>query len=340
MSKLETFIGGDFRPDIHGGKLDKSHKTKFLFNEKDLSSDIKIELCNAICFGPKKDNVLLTIEHAIVREDNIFVFYYEDIHARWSYSCSNGDSFFIYKKNEEEFYKIRPKYLYIRGCYIDEKDTYWWILGLFFNFIDIWDGKILCPPKSQLSNESKLFQLNNSLKKSSENPISIGNSYVIKGRKHLKFLDSKKSHIVKSLSGIRSIVVDDDTYKNWNYNSINNIPVLFQEKAIGNDLRVHVLNKKTYSKISSAKDNVDYRYDKNFYNLLDVESLDARLIDFCIAVSKEEENNMLGIDFIKTKHGYVVLEANPSPGWSAYYPYDGISLNSFICDLFSVLKNG
>jgi glutathione synthase/RimK-type ligase-like ATP-grasp enzyme len=55
-------------------------------------------------------------------------------------------------------------------------------------------------------------------------------------------------------------------------------------------------------------------------------------------VTKNEENTLMGIDFIKTEKGYVVLEANPSPGWSAYHECNGIENDSFIDDLLEELK--
>lgn len=341
MRQLNTFIKKQFRPDIEGGKLDKEHKTRFILDKNALEVDSKLIPYNAICFGPKKDNVLINIEHAISNHDDILVFYYEDIHLRWTYSSSHGELFFIYKKNDIQHYRIKPHYLYIRGCYIDAKDKYWRTLGDFFSFVNLWDGNVLCAPERQMTNESKLYQLNNSLHKTAKKSqnVSIGQSYVVKGISKYQLLAKDKAYIVKSLSGVRSIVVDKKNYDNWDYTSLENIPVLFQEKAEGHDLRVHVINNKVFTKISSAKENVDYRYDKDFFNLTDVEDLSRELVEFCIAVSKEEKNDMLGIDFISTDNGYVVLEANPSPGWSAYYPYNGITINPFLTELLMVLKN-
>lgn len=339
MHQLETFISPKYRPDVLGGRLDKEHKTIFNITNEDLNE--RILTVNAICFGPRKDNVLINLEHVINRDDNILIFYYEDIHYRWSYVHSNNESYFLFKKNDIEQYKINPSCLYIRGCYVDPDDRYWLLLGDFFNFVELWDGQVLCPPKKQLSNESKLYQLNNSLRKAAneQSSISLGVSYVIKGKKQLNLLEQNKSYIVKSLSGVRSIVVDEKDYKGWSANNINNIPVLFQEKVNGNDLRAHVINKQIFAKRSNAKENIDYRYDSNFFKLSDVENIDEELQSFCFTVADEENNKLLGIDFIQTDPGYVVLEANPSPGWSAYHPFNGIDDEPFITKLLRVLKS-
>jgi len=338
MPCLKTFISNEYRPDIRGGTLDKNHKPRTLLLKKEKINSVKE--VSSICFGPKQDNVLLNLEHAICTQDNIFIFFYEDIHVRWSYFATNKKHYFVYKKNDKEECIIKPRKLYIRSCYLDPSDKYWRILGDFFNFVDMWDGYVLCSPNKQMNNESKPFQLNNSLMRSSRGlkQISIGHSHLIKGKNKHKLLNNKKSYIVKSISGIRSIVVDSQTYDSWDKNKINNIPVLFQEKVDGDDLRVHVINNKTFSKLAISKSNVDYRYDKSFFNLITIPDLDNNLKIFCTRACAEEDNLLLGIDFIKNGDSYVVLEANPSPGWSAYHDCNGITIDPFIQELLKVLR--
>lgn len=342
MHELETFISQKFRPNVLGGRLDKDHKTLFHIKAASKKANESFLTVNAICFGPKKDNVLINLEHVINKEDKILILYYEDIHQRWSYVRNNNESYFLFKKNELEQYKIKADCLYIRGCYVEPDDEYWVLLGDFFSFVESWDGMVLCPPKKQMPNESKLYQINNSLRKASQNnsAVSLGVSYVIKGSKQLDILKQNQSHIVKSLSGVRSVVVDENDYRQWCTKNLNNIPVLFQKKAEGNDLRVHVINRQIFAKRSDSKENIDYRYDANFFNLSDVTNLDEKLVAFCLDVADEEDNQLLGIDFIQTNAGYIALEANPSPGWSAYHPFNGIDDEPFINELLRVLKSG
>lgn len=340
MLELASFITESHRPEINGGRLDKKHISKFVLDYSTISEMNEIEVCTLV-FGPKKDKVLLNLEYAISNDDRILVFYYEDIHKRWSYVQTNTESYFLYKKNEIEQYKIKSNCLYIRGCQVDVDDENWLILGEFYNFVDTWDGKVVCGPKAQNNNESKLYQLNSSLRASCKNKasISIGKSYVIKGQKFFKQLPKNKSYIVKSLSGIRSIVVDEKDFLNWEQSNLDNLPVLFQEKIDGNDLRVHVVNGNLYGKFSAKKQHVDYRYDNQFWFLEDFNEFSDELHKFCIDVTIHEENPLMGIDFIKTANNYVVLEANPSPGWSAYHECNGIESDAFISDLLMELKN-
>lgn len=341
--ELETFIGQTFRPNVFGGQLDKEHKTLFQITggKENKTRKAAYLSVNAICFGPRKDNVLVNLEHVIHKEDSILIFYYEDMHLRWSYVQTNTESYFLFKKNDLEEYKIRPNILYIRGCYVAPEDDYWSLLGDFFNFVALWEGAVLCPPSKQMPNESKLFQINNSLRKAAAGhpSMSLGQSYVIKGSAQFFALKQDQSYVVKSLSGVRSVVVDENDYQLWPVDGLNHVPVLFQKKVEGNDLRVHLIQGQLFAKRSHTKEKIDYRYDANFFQLSDLENLDEALVHFCLSVAREEDNQLLGIDFIQTDLGYVALEANPSPGWSAYHPFNGIDDEPFIIELLRVLKS-
>lgn len=339
MPQLKSFIAPSHRPEIIGGRLDNTHQTQFVLDYSN-NNDANELTVNAIAFGPKQDKVLLNLEQAISHEDGILIFYYEDLHKRWSFVQTNHERYFIYRKNNLEQYKVKVNSLYIRGCQVDVADESWVLLGEFYNFVDCWNGKVVCAPKNQNNNESKLYQLNTSLKSASKDKnISIGTSSVIKGEGAFAHLANNKSYIVKSLSGVRSIVVDDQEFKKWPQASINNLPVLLQEKVSGNDLRVHIVNGNVYGKLSLTKDEVDYRYDCNFFSLQDFHDFSDELKQFCLEVTQHEDNPLMGIDFIKTDSGYVVLEANPSPGWSAYHECNGIENEPFINDLLMELKN-
>lgn len=340
MSFLKTFISEDFRPVIQGARLDASHKTHCFLDP--LCVNAPWLAVKAVCFGPKQDKVLLNLEHAITSQEDILFLYYEDIHRRWSFVRTEESAYFLFQKNNTESYRIHPKRLYIRGCQIDMEDERWIVLGEFYNFIDTWEGEVLCAPKHQINNESKLYQLSYSLKPATNNRpcLSIGSSFVLKGKNALKKLSSEKSYIVKSLSGVRSKVVDESHFSTWSLETLNNLPVLFQEKVVGNDLRIHLLNGNLYGKFSTEKTGIDYRYDDNFFTLQEYADFSEDLKKFCRDVSRIEENAFLGIDFIKTAKGYVVLEANPSPGWSAYYVCDGIENTNFVQDLVDTLMHG
>lgn len=339
MLHKESFISHPFRPDVRGSTIDSDYETplKLALNKAPIQS-LHV---NAICFGPRKDNVLVSLEHLVSEQDRILFFYYEDLFIRWSYICDSGDIYFIYQKDESNAYWVRAKTIYMRGCMVTPESKHWSILGEFYNLMSLWKGNMLCNPGSQMSNESKLFQLNNSLLSASklQKKIKIGTSYVVKGTSQFERLNPKKSYVVKSLSGVRSIVVDASEYRCWNVNAIDNLPVLFQEKVEGSDVRFHILDNHLYGKLSEHKESIDYRYDSHFFELKTINDCDKNLSSFCQTVATLEKNNLMGIDFIKSKNTYYVLEANPCPGWSAYHPYNGIDTDAFLKHILHFLTN-
>ena len=368
MLYKSSFITSQFRPDVRGSLIDSHYQTPLklnltgspgipvaCLNTEQARDDEPREVresylkfleyetiqVNSICFGPRKDNVLINLEHFIEESDQILVFYYEDIFIRWSYICHSGDICFIYQKDERNAFVVRTKCIYMRGCMVTPESKYWKILGDFYNLMSLWKGKIICNPASQMSNESKLFQLNNSLLTASKayNNIKIGTSFVIKGKAQFLQLNQDKSYVVKSLSGVRSIVVDQSEYAHWDRNALDNLPVLFQEKIQGMDIRFHILENKLYGKQSSDKESVDYRYDRHFFELTTITSINKSLPSFCQTVAALEKNNLMGIDFIKRNNTYYVLEANPCPGWSSYHPYNGIDSDDFLSHILCVLRN-
>lgn len=337
MPSLNTFIQQDFRPEITGSMLDDAHQTCFPLKSTPTKRTVYL---HAICFGPKQDKVLVNLEHAIFQEDKLLILYYEDLHKRWHYVQNHQESYFIYQKNQTETLILKPHCLYIRGCYVEPNSSMWRVLGEFLSFTDNWPGKILCAPRKQCNNESKLYQLHTTLRAAAKQvpSISIGKSYVVKGHDIYHEKIAHKNYIVKSLSSVRSIVVDETKHHAWNTKNLDHLPTLFQEKQEGPDVRLHIVHNKSFGKLAAAKEDIDYRYDKNFFNLEDIKPVPHALHAFACDVSTLEENTLMGIDFIKTTSGYVVLEANPSPGWSAYHESDGIETNPFIKALIEHLK--
>ena len=337
MSDLNSFIPHAFRPDITGATLDEKHQTHFFLQQKPTQQ----QKLHAICFGPKKDNVLINLEHAITSEDNILVLYYEDIHKRWTYVKTHQTQYFLYQKNAHDTLILHPECLYIRGCTITAHTPAWQTIGLFYAFTNTWPHRILCAPHSQCANESKLYQLNHSLRTAAKKTpaISIGKSYVIKGPGLYQQKIENKPCIVKSLSGIRSIVVNQEAFMHWDRTQIHHLPVLFQSTVQGQDLRVHLIQNQPFAQLSLAKDSIDYRYDKHFFTLKTLHNLPKALVKFTQTVSHIENNQLIGLDFIQTDTHYVVLEANPSPGWSAYHECHGIEIPPFIQALIQTLKS-
>jgi len=340
MLVKKTFIKADHRPDLASSHIDNSHITELPLSNDASYENIRTDTSiNTICFGPRNDKVLMNIEHLMKEDQRLLILYYEDMFKRWTFTCRSGDVNFIVRKSNRESAMLKPTCIYIRGAITKSNDVMSQQLAHFHQLLMLWPYKLICGPNVAYNNESKLFQLNSSLKKASHSleSISIGKSYVVKGVNQYLNLPKDKSFIVKSLSAVRSKVVDDRTYKNWSFKSLDHLPTLFQEKAEGLDIRVHILYGKTFAKMSTHKSNTDYRYQDKF-ELCDVEPSED-LKTFCKLVAQDEHNEFMGLDFIKTEHGFQVLEANPCPGWSAYHPFNSASIDPFLVALKEVLTS-
>lgn len=337
-----SFISSKNRPSQQGAELDLKHMT---FNSFDFNDPITIkkhsETITALCFGPKNDRVLQLIERHLKPNDAITILYLEDIFKSWSFTCKNGNmSFILYDKNKGNV-ELKPAVLYFRSAIYNESCPYWKELSAFIHLLNLWKNTLLCRPMQHMRNCSKLLQVNATIIpaiKKSKAPIKIPNSYVIKGAQHFKKI-SEKHLIAKSLSNIKSDVLDEQAFKTWDKQLLNHLPVLFQEVIPGDDIRVHKLHNTFSSKRIIKKSDDNYRYDVKSDRMQTYETPPI-LKQFCHAVSKIENNPLLGIDFLEiSPNEWACLEANPGPGWSAFHWNDLDDGQSFLSEFLKVLHN-
>ncbi len=115
--------------------------------------------------------------------------------------------------------------------------------------------------------------------------------------------------------GAETILVDDDVCARLD--SIKPAPVIFQERALGPDVRVTVVHQRVVSAVVvHSEDGVDYRRGDAYRSgdarytphalPHDVEEMSVRAAGLCHHV-------LSGIDWKLTKDGYVLLEANSAP---------------------------
>ncbi|QEK39404.1 ATP-grasp domain-containing protein [Candidatus Sneabacter namystus] len=171
-----------------------------------------------------------------------------------------------------------------------------------------------------VSNDSKLNQI------SSLRPIlkTIQLPKAVILAKNDFSLLKKGRFIFKSLSSERSIVME--YRKHEHKNTCSEEPVLFQELLEGKNIRVHVVKDKCFA-VAIQSDTIDYRYTnkREFYDY----SLPENVEEECIQISKKLKLPFCGVDLIKTKDAYYILEVNPTPGYSFYerrLPHKRISL--------------
>lgn len=152
----------------------------------------------------------------------------------------------------------------------------------------------------------------------------------------LNFLNSYKEAIYKGASSAKTIVSMYSKELQRDLFLIENSPVLFQERIKGVDIRTHLIGDKCYSE--SIKSNaIDYRFNagKNKFEKHDIPS---EIIKKCLHYQKLSGLSFIGFDFKLTDSGeYIILEANPMPGYDGYDRRLGFKISN---ELISLLLQG
>lgn len=327
--KKRTFIPKEHLPTLKGEKLlpyMKNNKAGIVdsfstysnlfisITEHDFSKVEKKFICISVADDCSQT---IAIQKHIKDLDIVFLDY-DHIGVKWD---------FCYYKQRLVFI-VNNKYILPLGIYnrsfIPPTDDPRHEHCLNLNFaVQVWQGyKINCGMENYY-NSSKPLQvslINKIINCVFEEFIKIPDSFIIKNRKAKakKYLKNKKL-IVKSCSGIRSKVEDESNFINWDFNHINNLPTLFQERITGRDIRVHVVKSKIYSIQIKEKQGIDYRYNKN--SGFELIQLPKNIKKFCFLLKKFEKLNLVGIDLIFNQElgKYYIIENNPNPGWAGFH---------------------
>jgi glutathione synthase/RimK-type ligase-like ATP-grasp enzyme len=168
---------------------------------------------------------------------------------------------------------------------------------------------------AQASNLSKPWQLEQ-IKRWFEVPRTLVTTDPDEAR---GFAASFPAVIVKSVSGVRSIVRQLTDDRLAALGDVANCPTLLQECIEGIDVRVHVVGDLVYAtEVTSAA--TDYRYDPTSrHRHVD---LPHDIVRRCVELSEHLGLPVSGIDFRRRADGsYVCFEANPSPGFVYFEPF-------------------
>jgi hypothetical protein len=125
--------------------------------------------------------------------------------------------------------------------------------------------------------------------------------------------------IYKSNSAVRSIVDLASPGQVGRLSDLINCPVLFQERIIGLDVRVHLVGERTFAQQIRSKA-IDYRYPAPFdrvqYRSIEVPSA---IGNCCLKFQQWEGLHFTGFDFkIGGDGNWYCLEANPMPGYDGF----------------------
>jgi len=133
------------------------------------------------------------------------------------------------------------------------------------------------------------------------------------------FATSFPAVIVKSVSGVRSIVRQLTDERLSALDAVANCPTLLQQCIVGTDVRVHVIGDFVYATEVTSEE-TDYRYDPTSrHRHVD---LPDDIVRRCVELSEHLELPVSGIDLRRCDDGtYVCFEANPSPGFVYFEPF-------------------
>ncbi len=186
-------------------------------------------------------------------------------------------------------------------------------------FIDNTEALVINPSDAMASNGSKPYQLF----LARDNGLKIPDTLVTTDPGAARdFYRIHRQHVIyKSISGVRSVVQKMKEEELSNLDKLHFCPTQFQEFVAGNNLRVHVIDRRVIATEILA-DAIDYRYaarEKKQSAVLKHTELPAQEQNSCIRFSRSIGLYFSGLDFRRRDDGSLVcFEANPMPGYSYY----------------------
>lgn len=315
--RKKTFIASTYRPVLKGLKLNKaisSLEVDFFKQRKN-----PIIKCTVILIV-HEDNSPTNCLYKYIKKPNACVLYYDDFCKNWDFSFENSNLKFHLKTGQV----IEPLGIYVRPFFHHRASKFREHSLNLAHAIELWSGAVIGPTIENVNNGSKAYQLvttiKNAEKASQCKNHQIAPSYFIKGKKPgiEKLIKHHDSLIVKSCSGIRSRVVSEEEFLKWDQRNLNSVPVLFQKRMPGKDVRVHVLDNEIWAVQVKEKKGIDYRYvERGDYMAYPLSSMQKK---FCFTLQQLENLRLVGIDFlIDENNNMSCLECNPNPGWAGFH---------------------
>lgn len=306
----KTFIPKQYRPDVPGSKLcpvSLSIDTKF---------SKKIPEPTILCLSASDDivpeNFFKDIDYSAITH-----LHYDELGISWDFS------FFQHVLKIHTLNRVLiPTAIYHRHPGVSGNHRYFHKHAAFFEVLDIWDGNLIGQKRDHHHNFSKAYQGITSIKNAnliSRRSVKYPRSFFIKGDLAMLKEKTPSSLVVKSCSNMRSTVVSEEIFQDWDQGNLNNLPTMFQEKINGKDIRVHVCEEIIWTLQIESKDCIDYRYASKGIIKYHKIQLPKYVRKFCKFIARFEKNRFIGIDLIMQEGIYYCLESNPGPGWSTYH---------------------
>lgn len=236
--------------------------------------------------------------------------YYEDLNRKWKYKLIS-ESLIITIGDKH----VIPSAIYDRGTSFNSNDKRYEMFNDWCAILTLPKINVIPKPQFQFSNNSKPYQYSQI---HSENSVRCPNTTITNSRDHMLKL-TESATIVKSLSGIRSVVINQDIWSDWIEDTYFGVPAMFQQCVFGDDIRVHATRDKTFSVKVINKRTTDYRYGDEFCGFESID-LPKSISDYCSHQTLVESLPLVGIDLMRSDDDeWYYLETNLCPGWSYFY---------------------
>lgn len=135
--------------------------------------------------------------------------------------------------------------------------------------------------------------------------------------------------VYKSTSAVRSIVRPLDAEARRRIQRLRWLPVQFQRRETGADIRVHVIGTRVLAARATTAA-VDYRYAGRDGHDVSLRAADVpdEVAQRCLRLSRRLGLPFCGIDLMERPDGsWVCFEVNPSPGYSWYEQSTGLAIS-------------
>ncbi len=207
--------------------------------------------------------------------------------------------------------------IYYRGGSTDDS-KFNEIMGVMHDLLTFYPGVVINRPSRLPLNYSKPLQM--SAINSSKSPvIKAIPTFLTNLRDEITKFPVEET-IVKSISGMRSKVVDLTDQRLQHKKDFFDCPVQLQPKLQGINIRAHVCSEAVYA-VRIHTDSVDYRYGEELsMNLVE---LPQPIVSWCVQSAKREGLEFAGIDLLyqEKNDNYWCFEINPMPGYSYFEQY-------------------
>jgi glutathione synthase/RimK-type ligase-like ATP-grasp enzyme len=157
----------------------------------------------------------------------------------------------------------------------------------------------------------------------------------IREEAHRFYDECNEQVICKGVSNILTLALVLQAKQFTRLDFLPHSPTLLQEHIEGMDYRVHVIGDEAYvTRLVSPSENYGYGLETEDQDILmEAATFPPKIIEMCVAVTRQLGLIVSGISFRETRHGdLIALKLNPCPNFSVYESRSGQPISRAIVD--------